>query len=75
MKKLRSSVTRMIDRVAEFKGATFDRVTVPGSGVRRELELAVPKGTVSREQRKTLGELVVYGESRDVQVTIRELAD
>jgi hypothetical protein len=67
---LNRTVTKYIDKVANFNGRTWAGVSVKGRDITgRSLDLAVPSGG-SSAQNAALNQLVKYGQSQGVNVNI-----
>lgn len=71
-KKLLSKVKQYINKLIDFDGATRGLRRVPGTA-KKELEVVIPKGRASPEQKKLLEEAVEYGRLNNITVRIIEM--
>ena len=68
--KLASTLGNYVDKVANFKGAAFDGVEIKASQITaRELQIAVPKGSMTTAQRDILNATAVSAQKKGVKLT------
>lgn len=71
---LTSRLERYVDKVADFKGATWDRRTIRGADVTsRVLHVAVQPGVATPAQSAVFDQVRAYAETRGVKLVISEV--
>lgn len=71
---LTSRLERYVDKVAEFRGKSFDGVTIRARDVtQRVLHIAIQPGVATADQRAVLQQLAQYGENRGVRLIVTEV--
>lgn len=67
---LRNTLTRYVDKVADFNGANWAKVRIqPNQITGRSLEVVVPHGGNAAQQ-ATLADIIKYGSSQNVTVKV-----
>lgn len=72
---LASRLRSYVDSVADFKGKSFDGVTIrPNDITQRELQVAVQPGVMSSAQQAAFDQVEQYAQSKGVNLTISEVS-
>ena len=70
--RLLTRLRRFVDRLADFRGASWGGYRVPGNA-QKALEVVVPQGKATPEQLRMFEEVVAYGQRRNITVRFIEL--
>lgn len=72
--KLTSTLGSYIDKVADFKSADFGGAVVDAEKIAsRELQVAIPKGSMTTAQRKVFDAATASAEKKGVKLTVTEI--
>jgi RHS repeat-associated protein len=72
--KLASTLEKYVGKVADFKGATYGKDVVEGSAIKaRELQVAIPQGSMSAAQRDVFNAAAKSAEKQGVKLTVTEI--
>ncbi len=74
MGKLASTLDRYVEKVASFSGAKYGKDVVEGSAIKaRELQVAIPEGSMSAAQRSVFNAATANAQRQGVRLTLTEV--